>query len=85
MVPQVKEVRREAHFLPLPDLEMLQERHIPILLERPVIEIAPQVPEARSAEIGIGNALCGLELWRWRERCRVQISIGYALVKIPAC
>ena len=54
VVPYVKEVRREAHVLPLPDLEMLQERHIPVLLKRPMINIASQISEPGRAEVGIG-------------------------------
>ena len=44
MVPEVEEVGSKAHLLPLSNLEVLQERHIPVLLERPVISITPRSP-----------------------------------------
>ena len=51
MVPQVEEIRREPHLLVLANLEMLEERCIPVLLKRTVIEVAAQVAEAGRAAI----------------------------------
>ena len=53
MVPDVEEVRREAQRLPLGQLEILDEREIPVLLERSAVDVAAQIRRNRS-----GNNSC---------------------------
>ena len=40
MAPHVEVVGSKAKILPLSNFEMLEELHIPVLLERPVVHIA---------------------------------------------
>src|ERR1017187_1063924 len=94
VVPQVEEVGREAHFLPLPDLEMLQKRHIPVLLEWTVVKVAPQIPEPGDASVArrvrssqncalSGSGVRIVVVRRRCERCWIQVPIRHARVNIP--
>ena len=75
MIPKIKEIGGEAHVLPLPDGEVFDEREIPILLERPAINIAPEVAKAGCAEVRIRSALVRIQQRRSRECSRIQPSI----------
>ncbi len=57
MIPQVKEVRSEAQVLSLGELEVLDEREIPVLLEGAAINISAEIAESSGAIVGIGRAL----------------------------
>src|SRR5882724_7713872 len=51
VIPDVEEVSRKAEGLPLRQAEVFQQGKIPVLLEWPAINVPPQVPEGRGAEI----------------------------------
>src|SRR5207248_3773333 len=42
VVPQVEEIGAELKVLPFSDVECLGQREIPVLLERPAVDVAPQ-------------------------------------------
>ena len=60
MVPDIEEVRGEAEFLAFADLEILDQRSIPVLLERTVVEIAAKISETSGAVVRIGETLSGI-------------------------
>ena len=62
VIPDVEEVRREPHVLALADLEVLQERNVPVLLEWPVVNVSSQVSESRCAIVRIRDALRRIDL-----------------------
>jgi hypothetical protein len=68
MVPDVEEIGAEPHILPLSNLEVLQERHIPVLLEGAVVKVASQIAECRCAEIRIGSTIGRIDQRSRRER-----------------
>src|SRR5215469_6339901 len=51
MVPDVEEVSREAQGLALGNREVLDQRVVPVLLERTAIQIAAEVAKGRGAEV----------------------------------
>src|ERR1700730_9833465 len=53
MIPDVEEIRGEAQLLAFGDMEILDQRKIPVLLEGSAINIAPQIAERRGAGIRI--------------------------------
>lgn len=84
VIPDVEEIGGEADLLALADVEILDQRRVPVLLERAAVKVATEVAEARGAEVGIACALRRIQQWRWREGCGIQVSIGYALMNITA-
>src|ERR1700722_3448139 len=78
MIPDIEEIRREAQLLPLRDAEILDQRKIPVLLERPTINIAPQVSKSRGAGIRIQRASGRIGRRRKRKVRAIQISIVHA-------
>src|SRR5437762_3496406 len=84
MVPQVEEVSRKPNILPLPNPEVLQEGHIPVLLERSVIDVASQIAESRRAEIWICRATCRIDQRCRHEICRNQIAVGHPISQVSA-
>src|SRR6201984_746069 len=55
VIPDVEEIGRESKRLPLGDPEVLDEREVPVLLKRSVINIPPKISEISGAEAGVGN------------------------------
>jgi hypothetical protein len=83
VVPQVEEIRRKAKLLAFADLEIFDQRKVPILLERALVEIAAEIAEAGSAKVGIGRTLRGIQLRRRSKDRGVQITVD-ALVDVAA-
>src|SRR5271167_159718 len=77
VIPNVKEIGSESQLLPLGNLEVLDQREVPVLLTRPSEGVASQVSEAGSAEIGIVYriALGRVEKRRRCERAEIQIAV----------
>ena len=75
MIPDVEEIRGEAQLLPLRDMEILDQRKIPVLLEGPAINIPPQIPERRGAGIWIQCASSRIGGRREGKVCAIEISI----------
>src|SRR6201997_2951080 len=71
----------EAIIVPLPNLEMLEERHIPVLLERSVVDIAAEIAESGYAEVGIDCAVGGIKHRSRRKRSGVEISVDKPVLK----
>ena len=93
MIPHVEEIRGEADFLAFAELEILDERSIPILLERSTVDVSTEVAEAGDASVArwIGPSWsCTLtrlgagviKIGHRCKRCRIQITIE-ALVNVP--
>jgi hypothetical protein len=53
VVPDVEEIRREAKVLPFRQSEVLDEREVPVLLERAAVDVAAESSEAGCASIGV--------------------------------
>src|SRR6266403_665423 len=51
VVPNIKEIRREAQFLPLGQTKILQHREVPVLLMRSAIDVASEIAEQRDDTI----------------------------------
>src|SRR5579863_3688184 len=92
VVPDVEEVGGKADGVALGQMEILDEREIPILLPRAAIDIAAEVAEGGGAEVGVGKdgrvRLIGVALRRIEKRSggkggRIQIAID-ALVNVAA-
>src|ERR1700722_16430954 len=83
MIPDIEEIRREAQLLPLRDAEILDQRKIPVLLERPAINIAPQIPKRRGAGIRIQRASSRVGRRRKRKVRAIQIPIVHARYDAP--
>ena len=92
VVPNVKEVGGETDSVALGEMEILDEREVPILLRRAAINIAAEVAKSGGAEIGVGKdsriRLIGIALRRIEQRrsgeCgRIQVTIN-ALVDVAA-
>lgn len=47
VIPNIEEVSGKSKLLTLTDQEVLDQRKVPVLLERSPVEISTQVPEAR--------------------------------------
>jgi hypothetical protein len=52
-VSDVEEIASEANSLPFADAEVFDERKVPVLLERPAVNVAPEVAEICAAEVGL--------------------------------
>src|SRR5215471_16131969 len=77
VVPQVEEVCSETEILFFPDREVLDQRKVPILLDRAAVDVATKIAKVRPTEIagGIGSTLSRIKL---RRRCKgqgIQIAI----------
>ena len=53
VVPHVEKVRREAQVLPLGELEILNQREVPVLLAGAAERVSGKVAEARGAEVAV--------------------------------
>src|SRR4029077_11186251 len=63
-------------FLVLGELEILQHRKVPVLLERAAIDVAAEVAEASGAEVGtLAGTVGGIYLRRGSECRWVQITV----------
>src|SRR5256885_2263671 len=81
MVPNVEEISCEAEALPLRDLEILDEREVPVLLGRPAIDVPAEMAEWRHRPIA--------SVRRANERRRneiggVQVAVVHLIVKAAA-
>src|SRR6266699_1019308 len=57
VIPDVKEVSGEPQALSLGDLDILDQREVPVLLERATVDVAAQIPEGGGAGKGrVGQA-----------------------------
>ena len=76
VVPDVEEVRRETQALTLGDREILDQREVPVLLERTTIDVAAEI-----AKDGDGSvpAICSTEQRSRSKINRVEISIEPAV------
>src|ERR1700722_6869397 len=83
MIPDIEEIRREAQLLPLRDAEILDQRKIPVLLERPAINIAAQIPERRGASIRIQRTSGRIGRRREGKVRAIQISVVHARYDAP--
>ena len=77
VIPDVKEIRSEPQLLPLGNLEVLDQREIPVLLSRPAECVAAQISETGSAEVGIVYriALRRVKKRRRCERAEIQVAV----------
>ena len=75
MIPQVEEIGREAQILPFRKSEMLDDREIPVLLERAPINISAEIAEAGGAEIRIARTSGWVQKRGRCERGRIQPSV----------
>src|SRR5271154_6341891 len=57
VVPNVKEISSEPQFLPLGNLEVLDQREVPVLLPWSAEGVASQVSEAGGAEVGVVHGI----------------------------
>lgn len=78
VVPRVEKVGCEAQALALGDLEIPDQREVPVLLARAAESVAPKVSEARGAVVAVHQALGRVELQRRRlnESIGIQIAIS---------
>src|SRR5580765_664961 len=53
VIPNVKEISSETQLLPLGELEVLDQREVPVLLARPTESVAPEVSEVCRAEVRV--------------------------------
>ena len=53
MVPDVEEVAGEAQALPLGELEVLDQREVPVLLRGTAEDVAAKIAKVGGAEIGV--------------------------------
>ena len=85
VIPDVEEIRCKSEVLPFRQAEVLDQREIPILLERAAVDIAAERPEASSAS-RIGRVKIGaadsIRLRGTHEIVDVQIAID-AFVDVP--
>src|SRR6267143_699361 len=81
VVPNVEEVRREPQLLPLGDLDVLEQREVPVLLVRTPIDIPAQVCEQCHYPI---TAVRGAQLWIRREIVGIQVAIVNAAMNVTA-
>ena len=84
VVPDVEEVGGKTDGVALGQLEILDEREIPILLRRAAVNVASEVAKSGGAEVGVGKdgrvRLIGVALGRIEkrsggERGRIQITV----------
>src|SRR5579862_1445676 len=97
MVPDVEEVGRKAEGLPLAEVEILDEREIPVLLVRPAIDVATKVAEIGCTEIWILHRITsgtgirgikGIHQGRGGEIVDVQIAVEAVVdvaARLPCC
>src|ERR1700755_2362458 len=70
VIPDVKEVGGEPQALSLGDLDILDQREVPVLLERATVDVPAQVPEGR----GAGKGRVGQAAGRVGHRCGGKVS-----------
>src|SRR5437660_5419562 len=69
VIPDVKEVGGEPQTLPLRDLDILDQREVPVLLERATVDVPAQVSESSCAgKVWVGKATDRVGCGR---RCKV--------------
>ena len=92
MVPDVEEVGREPKSLAFCQTEVLDERKIPVLLERPAVDVAAKISKVCPAEVGVVHRIArgsGIRRITWiQQGCscevvNVQVT-GQPIVNVAA-
>src|ERR1700730_2465215 len=83
VVPNVEEVGRKSQLLPLGQLDILDQRKIPVLLVRSAENVPAQIAEVCGAEVTVRQALRRIEQRRSGESVDVQIATIDAALNAP--
>lgn len=80
VVPNVEEISRETQDLILRQLEILNEREVPVLLVRPPVDVPAEVTEVCAAEVRVRDRIARR---RVEQRCGGEVICVQVAVEAP--